>query len=191
MLQSKTEGQYIIGATIDLRPCTLEHSETIVKLRNQKKSRYHLNQKEASTIAGQDAWYQRYAQSDDDLYWCIYDKSGRMVGVIRIYDIMPDGGCCNQGSFIIDEACAMGGPYALETEILTLDFCFDALQIDRVLNDDRVENKKMNSISRRVGFRFLEEFERGDARYNLYELTRETYKRADLVKMLSQWGGRA
>lgn len=187
ILKNKAKGQIIQGEYIDLHPCTLEHGETIVKLRNQKKSRYNLNQKEASTIEGQNAWYSGYTQRDDDLYWCICNKAGRMIGVIRLYNIEPDGNICNQGSFIIDEAYAMSGPYAVETEILTLDFCFDILEISKVLNDDRVENRNMNSISRRVGFQFVEEFERGDARYNLYELTKDDYKRDELIKIMGKW----
>ncbi len=191
ILKSKVKGQVVQGKYVDLYPCTPEHGETIVRLRNQEKSRYHLNQKEASTIERQNAWYNDYALRDDDLYWCIYSKTGNIIGVIRLYHIKADGSAGNQGSFIIDEAYAMSGPYALETELLTLDFCFYTLQMEKVLNDNRVENKNMNSISRRIGFQFIEEFERDDANFNLYELTRAAYKRADLVNLMEKWGERA
>jgi len=187
VIQSKTEGQTIHGQYIDLRPCALEHGETIVQLRNQKKSRYNLNQKEPSTAERQNQWYADYARRDDDICWCIHDKAGRMIGVIRLYNILHDGGCCNQGSFIIDETHAMSGPYALETEKMTLDFAFDTLRIAKVLNDNRVENKNMNSISRRIGFQFMEDFEQNGAHFNLYELTKSNYRREVLEKVLSQW----
>ena len=187
VLKSKAEVQVIKGKYVDLYPYIIEHGETIVNLRNQEKSRYNYNQKEASTVEGQNEWYSGYAQRDNDIYWCIYDKIGNMIGVIRLYNIKLDGTCCNQGSFIIDEAYAMNGPYALETEILSLDFVFDILQMDKVLNDNRVENKNMNSISKRIGFKIVEEFERDDARFNLFELTKDAYKRADLKNTLDKW----
>ena len=187
VIKSKTEDQTIQGKYIDLHPCVLEHGEKIVLLRNQGKSRYNLNQKEASTAESQNQWYGGYARRDDDICWCIHDKAGRMIGVIRLYNIMHDGSCCNQGSFIIDETHAMSGPYAVETEKITLDFAFDTLRIDKVLNDIRAENKNMNSISRRIGFQFVEDFERDGAKYNLYELTRSNYGRETLEKTLGKW----
>jgi RimJ/RimL family protein N-acetyltransferase len=170
-----------------LHPYKWEHGGTIVALRNQEKSRYNLAQKDASTIEGQNEWYHCYSQRDDDIYWCIHNKTGNMIGVIRIYDIKHDGTCCNQGSFIIDRAFAMSGPYAVEAEILSLDFVFDTLQMDKVLNDNRVDNKNMNSISKRVGFKFVEEFTRDDVRFNLFELKINTYNRVDLESILQKW----
>ena len=190
VLKSKTEGQIVKGKYVDLFPCAPDHGATIVKLRNQEKSRSNLNQVNASTIESQAAWYSGYMLRGDDIYWCVHNKNGRMIGTVRLYNIDSDGNCCNQGSFIIDEECAMNGPYALETEILTLDFCFDALCMAKILNDDKVENKNMNSISRRIGFQLIQEFERDGARYNLYELTKDTYKRAALAKILAKWKDR-
>ena len=185
--ESKARGHVIHGRCIDLHPCASEHEEAIVRLRNQAKSRYNLNQTEAFTIDGHRAWYEGYVLRDNDIYWCIHDKSGGMIGLIRLNNIEPAGASCNQGSFIVDEAFAMSGPYALETEILTLDYAFFTLRIDRVYNDDRAENKNMNYISRRIGFRFVEAFERNGAMFNLYELTKDAYNRTELERLLSIW----
>lgn len=187
ILKSREDGQAVGGSYIDLYPCKLKHGETFVRLRNQEKSRYNLNQKEVLTIEKQNAWYCDYEVRNNDLCWCIYNKAGNMIGTIRLYNIELDGSRCNLGSFIIDKAYAMSGPYALEALLLALDYCFDFLQIHKVLNDDRIDNKNMNSISRRIGFQFIKEFERNDARYNLYELTKATYKRAVMEKLLDKW----
>ena len=187
IIKSKTKGQVIHGEYIDLYPCTLEDGGAIVVLRNQEKSRYNLNQKEPSTIEGQKKWYEGYLQRNDEICWCICSKVETIIGVIRLYNINLDGASCNQGSFIIDEAYAMHGPYALEAEIITLDFVFDSLQIDKVFNDNRVENRNMNSVSRRIGFQFIEEFERKGARYNLFELNKGNYKRTNLIELLDKW----
>ena len=187
VINSKNKDQIIQGYYIDLHPYVFQHGETIVKLRNQEKSRYNLNQKETSTTEGQNKWYDGYMKRNDDIYWCIYNKEDKIIGAIRFYNIKYDGSCCNQGSFIIDEVYAMSGPYALETEILTLDFVFDVLKINKVFNDNRVENKNMNSISKRIGFKFVEEFELDGARYNLYELTPNNYKKEALKKIFDKW----
>ena len=183
----KEERQVIYGQYINLHPYALEHSEMIVKLRNQEKSRYNLNQHEESNLYKQNEWYRDYSLRNDDLYWCIYNKAEIIIGVIRLYNINHNECHCNQGSFIIDETYAMGGPYALETEIITLNFAFDTLQIDTIFNDIRVENKVMNSISRRIGFRFVKEFEREGVYFNLYELTKRNYNRNELEMILNKW----
>ena len=190
VIESKRKDRIIRGKYIDLFPCTLEHSEEIVKLRNQEKSLYYLNQKQLSTLEGQNKWCDSYAQRDDDIYWCIYNKNGDMVGTVRLYNIEADGSQCEEGSFIIDEAYAMSGPYALEAKLLVFNFAFDVLQARKIINDNLAVNKNMNSISRRMGFILIKEYERDRIHFYLYELIKENYKRADLEKILDKWRDR-
>jgi RimJ/RimL family protein N-acetyltransferase len=84
----------------------------------------------------------------------------------------------------------MSGPYALEAKILVFDFAFEILQISRIINETRIENKNMNSIGKRMGFSLVEEFEKNGVRHNLYELTKENYRREYLEKTLERWSKR-
>jgi len=187
---TEAKDQIIQGKYIDLRPYIPEHGETIVKLRNQEKSRYFFNQKEASTIEEQNKWYYAYTRRDNDIYWCIHTKAGIMIGTIRLYAIDLNGSRCEEGSFVIDQAYAMSGPYALEAKLLVFNFAFDKLQILKIINEDRFDNKNMNSINKRIGFQFIKEFELNGAKFHLYELTEDSYKREYLTELLEKWRGR-
>jgi RimJ/RimL family protein N-acetyltransferase len=190
ILKSKTKGQVICGKCIDLRPCTIEHGENIVYLRNQEKSRYFFNQPKASTIEGQNSWYSDYVKRDNDIYWCIHTKNEKMIGTVRLYAIDLCGGSCEEGSFVIDEAYAMSGPYALEAKITVFDFAFDELQILKVVNEDRIDNKNMNSINKRIGFQIIKESEQNGVKFSRKELTKDLYKREPLYNILEKWNER-
>lgn len=162
----------VTGGCIDLVPIQPKFLQPIVELRNQESTRYNLNQTYEITLEMQRAWYERYLQTTDDLYWCIVDKrTGDFVGTVRLYEITPDA--CRQGSFIIDERRCMGMPYALEAEILSLEFAFCVLGVQQVINDDRCDNVKMNAMSRKLGFRLTKTVEQRGVPYNYYALQRE------------------
>ena len=185
--KSKEKGNDLYGRYLDLKPYILEYSSDIVRLRNQEKSRYYLNQNELSTVDSQNAWYKRYIKIDDDIGWCIFDKKGSIIGTIRLYDIAHSGRSCEEGSFIIDENYAMTAPFALESKILVFDFAFEVLKIGKIINMTRVDNKNMNSIAKRMGFLIIKEVEKNGVVHNYCELEKENYKRADLENILRQW----
>ena len=189
IVENKSD-RIIRGKYIDLHPYEPKHTEDFVRLRNQDKSRYNLNQKEILTAESQSKWYDAYKQRSDDINWCIYHKEDGIIGTIRLYAIDPEGTRCDEGGFIVDEAYAMSGPYALEAKILVFDFAFEILQISRIINETRIENKNMNSIGKRMGFSLVKEFEKNGVRHNLYELTKERYCREYLEETLERWSKR-
>ena len=162
------------GLSIDLVPIDESMLADIVRLRNQENSKYYLNQRGDLCIEQQAEWYDRYVGRDNDIYWCIRNKSGEIVGTVRLYDITDDR--CEHGSFIVDEKYAMGAPYALEAMILSLDFAFKELKLRLVDCNDRQDNANMNSISRRLGFVFQEKHEINGVLYNHYILSEEGCK---------------
>ena len=188
---SKGHNQIIYGKHINLQPYSPNHTSEIVRLRNQEKSRYFLNQREASTIESQSKWYTDYVQRNDDINWCISNKSNVIIGNIRLYSIDSTGSSCEEGGFIIDDAYAMSGPYALEAKIIVFDFAFNVLQMNKVINVMRIENKNMISIGKRMGFQFIREFEKNEAFHNIYELTQPAYNRDKLIEILDKWIDRA
>ncbi len=158
----------IKGKCIDLVPVKEDHLARIVELRNQEKSRYFLNQPQLLTFETQKEWYEKYAERNNDIYWCIQNKNGIIVGTIRIYDITEDS--CNHGSFIIDESYAMGNPYALEAQIITLEFAFQELHVHKIINDNRIDNEKVSAISCKMGFHYEKEIEIHNVKYLRYVL---------------------
>lgn len=164
----------IIGQCIDLVPINEDFLPEIVRLRNQEKSKYYLNQQMDLSLEMQRLWYENYLKRDNDIYWCAVTKDCRVVGTYRLYDITED--MCEGGSFIIDESCTMGMPFALETYILSLETAFEVLDLVTVINTDRKDNKNMNSMSKKLGFVFEKEVEINGVVFNRYILKRKNSK---------------
>ncbi len=177
--------KYIEGQLVDLSPITEKDLVDIVRLRNHPKMMYCFNQSHELTLSEQMLWYQKYLQRDDDLYWSIKDKHDNIIGTNRIYGITYDK--CKQGSLMIDTAYAMTAPYAAEAIMLSLDFAFDVLGINIVINEDRHDNKNMNSISRFLGFQLLRITDIRGVAYNYYELYKENYNREAVEELIRLW----
>lgn len=181
------------GKCIDLVPVSEKDFSNIVGIRNREKNKYFLNQPGDLTIESQKKWYESYLSRKNDIYWCIYAKSGEFIGTFRVYDIDSDKNICDQGSFMIAEEYAEGAPFALEAEILSLDFVFDVLKIGQVINENRTDNKVMNNISKKLGFSFKHKTEIRGIEYNYYILTPDDYtrNREKFLKVIDYWSIRS
>lgn len=185
-------GKTIKGRCIDLVPFTLDDSGNVVEIRNREKNKYFLNQTYKLNVESQKIWYETYLTRNNDIYWCIYNKKNEFIGTVRVYDIDEENDICDQGSFIIDEDQAEGAPYALEAEILTLDFIFDVLNIENVINEDRRDNKVMNNLTKKLGFDFKKRTIINGVEYNYYLLNPNNYtkNRDKFVKVIDYWATR-
>ena len=179
----------IEGDFVDLVPFTLVDADNVVAMRNREKNRHFLNQTCIITTASQARWYKSYLERVDDIYWSIYNKQNQFIGTVRIYDINEEKDICDQGSLIIDDDYAEGGLHAIEVEILTLDFVFDVLKIGNVINEDRADNKVMNSLTKKLGFKFVEDVKIGGVDYKYYLLNAEDYKekREIFTQIIAYW----
>ena len=90
---------------------------------------------------------------------------------------------------MLSEEFAAKGPYAVEVELLTLDFIFDVLKIGKVINEDRADNKVMNNLTKKLGFVFVKDTKIGDVDYKYYLLTPDDYKkkREKLAQIIDYW----
>ena len=182
---TKARETIISGSFIDLVPLKECHFSDVVRIRNQEKSKYFLNQNYDLTIEMQTEWYKDYLKRENDIYWVVVDKKGTVIGTERLYDITSDS--CEEGSTIIDETYAMKGPYSVETILLAMDFAFNELKVKSIINTDRVDNKNMNSISQKVGFTLLKQIEIRGVPYNYYELNETNYQRDKIKKIIDVW----
>ncbi len=144
--------QDIIGRFVILRPVSAKYAVEIVTLRNKPRNLYCLNQPGIVSLEDQLRWIEKYEKKTDDIYWCILDKKERFIGTIRIYDIDMDGMQCEEGSYVVDEDVSGEAPYAIESKMLALDAAFDTLDIGRVKNENRADNKGMNNMDNQLGF---------------------------------------
>lgn len=175
----------VYGRIVDLSPVQEEDLADIVRMRNDPKMMYFLNQSNIISLEDQKEWYHNYERRTNDLYWTIKDKSGKVVGTNRLYDITDDK--CVQGSLMIDTKYSRTAPFAIEGILLSLDFAFNVLDVKTIVNEDRNDNKNMNSLSRRFGFHFLHETNIRGVTYNYYELLRENYKHDEIIEVLDLW----
>ena len=182
----------IEGKIIDLIPFSLADVENVVEIRNRENNKYFLNQSYELTVDSQTRWYESYLSRLDDIYWCIYNKSNEFIGTIRVYDIDERKNLCDQGSFIIDEDQAGGTPYAIEAELLTLDFVFSELNVSNVINEDRADNKVMNNLTKKLGFEYKKDTEKDGIAYKYYILTQENYEknREKFQAVIDYWANR-
>lgn len=173
------------GKIIDLSPMKDEDLVSIVCMRNDPKMMHYFNQSQKITLNEQKMWFSKYKKRTDDLYWSIKNKDGQVIGANRLYNITETR--CDQGSLMIDTKYSMTAPFAVEGILLSLDFAFDVLGLKIIVNENRHDNKNMNSLSKRFGFQFLRKTDIRGVTYNYYELQPENYKRDEIREVLNLW----
>ena len=176
----KYKKETIIGKCVDFAPVSERYLPDVVRLRNQDRSKYFLNQPQSITLEDQKAWFAGYRDRKDDIYWAVLDKEGTVVGTIRLYNI--DEGECEHGSCIVDEQFA-GMPYALEIMIFSIEFAFNQLGVRKINGNVRKDNDSMNSIIRRMGFKVISPMDIRGVEYVHNELVPEDSK-VDRYKQL-------
>ncbi len=182
----------INGVCIDLVPFEMKYAEEFVSMRNSERNKYFFNQQVNLTVESQKVWYEKYLSRPDDIFWAILNKRGKFIGTTRLYDIAPDGSILEQGSFMIDERVAKEAPYAIEANIMCLDFAFDVLKVKEIINRDRNDNKVMNNLSRKFGFRFIRDTEVNGVPYRYCLCNHEDYMsvRDDIYSLIKYWSER-
>ena len=182
----------IHGVCVTLVPFEMKYAAEFVRMRNSNRNKYFFNQQYDLTVESQKIWYEKYLSRHDDIFWAILDKRGNFIGTTRLYDIAPDGSILEQGSFMIDERVARLAPYAVEANIICLDFAFDVLKVNEIINRDRHDNKIMNNLSRDFGFKFIQNVEINGISYRYYICNRESYisVRDDIYSLVKYWSER-
>lgn len=185
----KSRTEIIEGTFVNLVPFTLVDTDNVIRLRNQNKNRHFLNQSYLITADGQAKWYEDYLLRTNDIYWSVYNKQKKFIGTVRVYDIDEDNDICDQGSLIIDEEVSAEAPYAIEVEILTLDYIFSVLKIGNVINEDRADNKVMNSLTKKLGFKYIKDTVKDGNKYKYYLLNPEDYEknREKFSQIIDYW----
>lgn len=181
----KYRKQIIEGRCLNHIPVQENMLNRIIELRNDSRNAYFLNQNNKLSLDDQIKWFNSYLTRSNDLYWVIVDKKNNIVGTNRLYDI--DDNQCVQGSIIVDEKYSLEAPYALESILLAIKFAFEKLKVATIINEDRYDNKVMNSITKRVGFEYKFDVDIRSITYKHYELTKDKFKEQMLTKTLETW----
>lgn len=177
----------LAGSVVTMTPCQLEDAADLVRMRNAERARFALNQERPLTLEAQDAFLRTYLARDNDLYWVIREPSGRVVGANALYCIEHDGRVAEKGRLVVEENGGLGGPYALESDLLVLGLAFDVLQLERVVTIVRPENAKMLSMNARLGFRPCGEREVRGVIYGEFCLESAHFQRGPLESIIAHW----
>lgn len=181
----KYRKQIIEGRCLNHVPVQENMLKRIIELRNDSRNAYFLNQNYKLSLDDQIKWFNSYLTRSNDLYWVIVDKKNNIVGTNRLYDI--DDNQCVQGSIIVDEKHSLEAPYALESILLAIKFAFEKLKVATIINEDRYDNKVMNSITKRVGFEYKFDVDTRGITCKHYELTKKQFKERMLTETLETW----
>lgn len=175
----------LVGDFCKLIPIEPKDFETFIELRNREKNKYFLNQNYDVTLEGQRIWYNNYLERDNDIYWGIWRDEDTIVGTIRLYNV--NGDTCEEGSCIIDDIYSKEAPYAVEAKYLLTKYAFENLGLKQIVNENKKDNRVMNSLSKQQGFRFIKNVFIGDAEYNYFILEVGDFQKEKIEKLLNYW----
>lgn len=146
----KYKAETLVGKYIDLVPVNDTMVEDIVRLRNQSKSIYFLNQNKSLTVQEQRQWIEKYKTSTDDIYWGFFNKEKIIEGTIRLYSIEDKS--AEMGSMTADNAIKMSFFHYLEAEKMVVRFAFGILKLNRIYATVRSDNRAIIEATKRGGF---------------------------------------
>ncbi len=175
----------IEGKSITLIPVEERDLPEIARMRSQSKSIYFFNQGGPLTLEMQKEWFRQYLSRDNDIYWGIHTEEGKLIGTIRIYDVMGDS--CEQGSLVIDEKMAMKGPYSVEALLLSAKFAFEVLNVRVIKKHVRFDNKNMISIDKRLGVTPIGEVDIRGVKYLYNELYQADLQEEKIMAVIDTW----
>lgn len=179
------KGIRLDGVFCSLIPITEKELPLVVELRNREKNKYFMNQAYDITLESQKKWYQDYQKRDDDVYWGIWNRENIFVGTIRLYHVK--GEVCEEGSCIVDERYAGEAPYAVEAKYLLVCYAFQTLELRRMVNEIRTDNKVMNSLAKQQGFRLEKLVDIGGVQYNYMVLDSDRFAGDRIRRLLAYW----
>lgn len=135
----------VVGKTLTFRNAALEDAAFILSLRTDaEKSRYL--SAVSGELAEQQAWLERYAQTDDQAYFII-EYQDEPIGTVRLYDPQGDSFCW--GSWILKSS--RPSQAAMESALMVYAYALDHLGFQAAHFDVRKGNERVWQFHERFG----------------------------------------
>jgi RimJ/RimL family protein N-acetyltransferase len=147
----------ISGKNIQLRTAEISDAEFILELRTQSEKTKYLSQVE-NDLAKQQAWlvaYKQKEQKGEEYYFVIESKTGKKLGLVRVYDLQPNSFCW--GSWLIQDNAPK--TTAIESALLIYEFGFGQLSYKKAHFDVRKGNQSVIAFHQRFGAKVTHEDE--------------------------------
>ena len=136
----------LIGNHIFLRDIQVSDAEFVYELRCNPELNAYLSPPPPS-VEHQRAYIERYKTLDNEYYFIICNKNAESLGVVRIYDLLPDSFCW--GSWIVKPDAPRG--VGLESLLLVYDYAFYGLHFSQSHFEVRKGNVRVLELHKRLG----------------------------------------
>lgn len=133
------------------------------------------------TIEQQISWIRKQRNQEGDYYFVVENKKGEKIGVIGVYDV--NGDCAETGRIAM-----IGNAFeSIEAQLLSFDFAFDILKLEKTVNYVMADNIHALRFSQMFGSQSSEPFEDSNGNMRIDGvITKGSYLKSKdkIIKML-------
>lgn len=168
------------GKYVNLRSVEEQDAEFTLSLRQDPNLTKYLP-KLNITLDQQLAWIKKQRQQEGDYYFVVENKKGIKIGVIGVYNV--ESNCAETGRI------AMTGSSfeSIEAQMLSFDFAFDVLKLDKTVNYVMADNIHALRFSQLFGSKSSEPYADNDGKMRIDGvISKESYLQSKniIIKML-------
>lgn len=170
----------IEGRYVNLRSVEERDAEFTLSLRQDPNLTKYLP-KLNITLEQQISWIRKQRNQEGDYYFVVENKKGEKIGVIGVYDV--NGDCAETGRIAM-----IGNAFeSIEAQLLSFDFAFDILKLEKTVNYVMADNIHALRFSQMFGSQSSEPFEDSDGNMRIDGvITKASYLKSKdkIIKML-------
>ncbi len=134
----------IEGRYVDLRSATEEDAEFTLAIRNDPEFSKYLPRL-SNTLEQQIAWISKQRKKPNDYFFVVWDKEGKRIGTISIYDI--DGDQAEAGRLTM-----RGNAFqSIEAQLLSFHFAFNELGLKIITSYIYADNARAIRFNKQFG----------------------------------------
>jgi len=138
----------LVGEKVGLKLLEKEDLSLIVRWKNEAYEEFY---EYPLSNSGQEIWFEKYLRNSDFIF-IIHELFSDQVGMSSLYNIDNRNRNAEFGRFVIDKEFR-GKGYGKEALILTLDYAFKHLNLNRVYLDTFEYNEKVINLYKKIGFK--------------------------------------
>lgn len=170
----------IEGRYVNLRSVEEGDAEFTLSLRQDPNLTQYLPKLDI-TLEQQISWIRKQRNQEGDYYFVVENKKGEKIGVIGVYDV--NGDCAETGRIAM-----IGNAFeSIEAQLLSFDFAFDILKLEKTVNYVMADNIHALRFSQMFGSQSSEPFEDSDGNMRIDGvITKASYLKSKdkIIKML-------
>ena len=172
--------EIIEGRYVNLRSVEERDAEFTLSLRQDPNLTKYLPKLDI-TLEQQISWIRKQRNQEGDYYFVVENKKGEKIGVIGVYDV--NGDCAETGRIAM-----IGNAFeSIEAQLLSFDFAFDILKLEKTVNYVMADNIHALRFSQMFGSQSSEPFEDSDGNMRIDGvITKASYLKSKdkIIKML-------